>query len=437
MQDFIRGQRAKLSQLAPATTRFTLEVRAQSVAISVFDFVCFGIDANGQLSDDRFMVFFNQKSAPGDAITLENLADKNATFAFDFDKLPASIARLVFTISVDGAGTMRDLGASELMFKADGQTLMRYAFSGADFDKEGALILADIYRKDNVWRVWASGQGFAGDLSALLAHFGGEVVEESAPAPVQNLVSSSIQTPPSAPISDPAILSAPANHTATPPAVAAVVALGELQKTLDGAATGATIRLPRGEYRGPIRIARALTIEGAGAVIWAQNGPVVAIASADVTLRGVQIEVTDGSGGGENDVALKVEGAAPTLERVEVRGRVVGMNHETADDWQLPVALDLGEFAPRALNSWRFAVKVPVDCQLKTSVSGLQLKPAQLDAGAHEIEIVASGIGPDTFLAGQIEVQHAGLVRPIPLSGRTARADANATVAQRKRVGGA
>ena len=212
-------------------------------------------------------------------------------------------------------------------------------------------MLAEIYRKDGVWRAWASGQGFAGDLGALLAHFGGEVVEESSPVP----------TPPAPPLSQPASLSAPANHAATAGAVAAVGTMGALQKTIDQATTGATVRLPRGEYRGPIRIQRALTLEGEGAVIWAQSGPVVVIASAGVTLRGVQIEVT----GEENGVALHVEGAAPTLDKVEVRGRVVGMSHETAGDWQLPVALDLGEFAPRALNSWRFMVRVPVDCQLK------------------------------------------------------------------------
>ena len=127
MQDFIRGQRAKLDQLAPATTRFTLEVRAHSATISVFDFVCFGLDQNGKLSDDRFMVFFNQKVAPADAIQLSELSDKSALFAFDLDKLPAAIARLVFTLSIDGAGTMRDLGASELTLKAGGQTVMRYA----------------------------------------------------------------------------------------------------------------------------------------------------------------------------------------------------------------------------------------------------------------------------------------------------------------------
>ena len=431
MQDFIRGQRAKLSQLAPATTRFTLEVRAHSAAISTFDFVCFGLDANGKLSDDRFMVFFNQKIAPADAIQLSELSDKSALFAFDLDALPAEIARLVFTLSVDGSGTMKALGASELTLNANGETLMRYSFGGADFDKEGALMLAEIYQKEGIWRVWASGQGFAGDLGALLTHFGGEETQDAGAVAASPPTSSSVraQTPPSPPISQPASASAPVNSAATPTFTPAVP-MGELQKTLDNAPEGATIALPRGEYRGPIRISRALTIEGAGAVIWAQHGPVVAVNSAGVTLRDIQIEVTDGSGGGENDVALKIAEAAPNLERVGVRGRVVGVNRESGE-WKLPAALDLGAFAPRARSSWKFEIEVPVDCQLKTNVSGLQIQPAHLDAGAHEIEIVAQGIGPDTFLAGQIEVGHAGIVRPIPLSGRT---DVGAVATQNKRI---
>ena len=430
MQDFIRGQRAKLDQLAPATTRFTLEVRAHSAAISVFDFVCFGLDAQGKLSDDRFMVFFNQKVAPADAIQLSELSDKSALFAFDLDELPAEIARLVFTLSIDGVGTMKELGASELVLKSNGQALMNYKFSGADFDKEGALMLAEIYQKDGVWRVWASGQGFAGDLSALLTHFGGEEAGESgaaaaSPAPATLPIA---PAPPSPPVSQPAISSVPVN-AATPTVIPAAM-LGELQQTLDNAPDGATIQLPRGEYRGPIRIHRALTIEGEGAVIWAQNGPVISVESSGVTLRDFQIEVTDGTSGGESDVALKVAGAAPILERVGVRGRVVGMNRENGE-WRLPVSLDLGAFAPRTINSWTFQLQVPIECRLKTNVSGLQLKPAQIAAGAHEIEIVANGIGPDTFLAGQIEVQQAGIVRPIPLSGRTEMA---AAAAQSKRI---
>ena len=447
MQEFIRGQRAKLSQLAPATTRFALEVRAPSATIAVFDFVCFGLDAQSKLSDDRFMVFFNQKTAPADAIQLSELSDKSALFAFDLNQLPPEIGRLVFTISVEGAGTMRDLGAGELTLKSNGAALMRYTFSGANFSSEGALMLCEIYCKDGAWRVWASGQGFAGDLSALLKHFGGEEAEKSndaggalapaAPLSVAPPASVLAPEPPAPPVSRPAISSVPtgaAAPTSMPAAPAApAIELGELQRTLDNALVGATITLPRGEYGGPIRIGRALTIEGEGAVVWAQSGPVVLVQANGVTLRGMQIEVTDGTLGGESDIALKIEGAAPILNNIGVRGRVVGMT-QAAGEWKLPVALDLGAFAPRALNSWKFAVQVPVDCRIKTEISGLQIRPMQIAAGAHEIEIVASSIGADTFLAGQIEVEHAGIVRPIALSGRT---DVRAVAAQNKKIGAA
>jgi tellurite resistance protein TerA len=56
---------------------------------------------------------------------------------------------------------------------------VKFAWSGADFENEKAVIVGEIYRKDGVWRFGAVGQGFAGGLSALLAHFGGA---EAAPA---------------------------------------------------------------------------------------------------------------------------------------------------------------------------------------------------------------------------------------------------------------
>ena len=459
MPKFVRGQRAKLDQLAAVAgtngaRQFSVQIEATSIPIATFDFVCFGLDAAGKLSDDRYMVFFNQRSAPDEAIALEELGDKRAQFRVNLDKLPPSIARLVFTLSVDGAGAMNALGASELTLRADNKSLMSYAFSRADFSREGALMLAEIYQKDGVWRVWASGQGFAGDLGALLQHFGGEEASDSgtmaqsqsqsapvappprAPASATAPASAApatatvpiAPTPPSAPVSDPAISSAPVG--APVPVVVPAAAMGELQSTLDGAPDGATIRLPPGEYRGPITLARPLTIEGEGAVIWSQSGPVVAVKSAGVVLRGVQIEAT----GETDEIALWAEGAAPTLSNVGVRGRVVGVTPQAAGEWDLPASLDLGEFAPRALNSWHFEVQVPVDCRLKVGISGLQIHPSRIGVGRSEIEITAQNIGPDTFLAGQIEVEHAGLVRPIALSGRAASADKNFAPVQDKRL---
>lgn len=141
------------------------------------DISCFGLDADGKLSDDRFMVFFNQKSCPGGGVTVE-LGQGNASFSIDTGRLPETIHKLVFTASINGEGTMRQLGASSLRL---GSTT--FAFSGADFQAEKAVIVGEIYKRDGLWRFGAVGQGFNGGLSALLKHFGGTEAAAPTPAP--------------------------------------------------------------------------------------------------------------------------------------------------------------------------------------------------------------------------------------------------------------
>ncbi|HAV35669.1 MAG TPA: tellurium resistance protein, partial [Massilia sp.] len=177
MNNFTRGQKGKLADLG-AGTRFPVEVDINAPGMSV-DVSCFGLDASDKLSDDRYMVFYNQLASPADAVTL-NLSGGKARFAVNLDALPASIAKLVFVAAIDGAQTMRALGASSLTVG----DAIRFPWSGADFGDEKAVIVAEIYRRDGQWRFGAVGQGFNGGLSALLAHFGGtEAKPASSPAP--------------------------------------------------------------------------------------------------------------------------------------------------------------------------------------------------------------------------------------------------------------
>jgi tellurite resistance protein TerA len=143
------------------------------------DVSCFGLDAAERLSDERYMVFYNQLASPEGAVRLE-LAGSIARFAVNLDQLPAAITKLVFVAAIDGAQTMRSLGACALNLGS----AVRFPWSGADFGDEKAVIVAELYRRDGSWRFGAVGQGFNGGLSALLAHFGGtEAKPASTPAP--------------------------------------------------------------------------------------------------------------------------------------------------------------------------------------------------------------------------------------------------------------
>ena len=176
MQSYSRGQKGKLTDLG-IPNAFSVTIDLQTPGFTA-DVSCFGLDANGKLSDDRYMVFYNQTAAPDGAIQYKN-SGSQSSFSLDLARLPAAIDKLVFTAAIDGNNTMKDLGKSQMRL-ADA---VAFDFSGADFQAEKALIIGEIYRKDGIWRFGAVGQGFNGGLSALLKHFGGTEAEAAPPPP--------------------------------------------------------------------------------------------------------------------------------------------------------------------------------------------------------------------------------------------------------------
>jgi len=172
-----QGQRLPLSSIG-ISDRLTVAVSIQSS--NVIDVACFGLDQQSKLSDDRFMVFFNQTSAPGDAIRLIG----HGQFEINLGALPATIDRLVFTAAIDGPGAMKDISSSRFVVSGPGApSAAMCEFDGGTFTVEKAIMVVDIYRKGGEWRMLANLQGFKEGLSALVRHFGGEVSDEPATAP--------------------------------------------------------------------------------------------------------------------------------------------------------------------------------------------------------------------------------------------------------------
>lgn len=186
VQVLSRGQRVKIADLGIEANRFSVDVALSTYGMAV-DMACFGLDDARKLSDERYMTFFNQPKSPCGGITQTG----PTVFAFDLDKLPASIHTLVLTLAVDDNYQMNALGASQArVCAASGDALAGFAFDGSLFAAERAVMLIEIYRKDGVWRCSPVGQGFNGGLAALVEYFGGEVaapaeqVAEPVPEPV-------------------------------------------------------------------------------------------------------------------------------------------------------------------------------------------------------------------------------------------------------------
>ena len=170
----VKGWKDKLEKYVDLNDDIFVDMKIRGNA--EYDFCCFGVDSEGKLSDDRYMVFYNQKTTPQKEVSITELPD-GVRYTLKLSAIPAYINKLVFTVSIDGTQTMGEMESFiTKVYQQEAQSL-ELSLTGGDFAKEKAVIAIEIYRKD-VWRIGCVAGGFDGGLSALLAHFGGEEVGE-------------------------------------------------------------------------------------------------------------------------------------------------------------------------------------------------------------------------------------------------------------------
>lgn len=175
-----RGMRDKLEKYISVDQ--PVDVVMAVAGGSVYDYCCFGVDGSEKLSDDRYMIFYNQKQSPGREIVYTP-EGSGARFTINLKELPPAVNRLVFTVSMDGNGTMAHISSHFVGIRQGGRTMLGMQLGGSDFSRERAIISIELYRKD-VWRFAAVARGFNGGLGDLLRAYGGEeAMSQSGPPP--------------------------------------------------------------------------------------------------------------------------------------------------------------------------------------------------------------------------------------------------------------
>ena len=178
MLNLIRGQKIKLNDLLQGQNAFYIQIQYQ--ASFILDLASFGLDAQYKLSDERYMTFYNQPKTPCQAVQLLDNQLQQSRFLVNLDQLPNTIQYLVLTAAIDGQAVMSQLQHATIqILNLQLQPIAELKLDGQLFAQERATMLVEIYRKDNIWRLAAIGQGFNAGLAALIQHFGGQVAEEN------------------------------------------------------------------------------------------------------------------------------------------------------------------------------------------------------------------------------------------------------------------
>lgn len=181
--------------IAGSTIRVVLD---WPTARGALDASAYLLTASGKVRGDADMVFFNQPEAEGGAVRVASRADGSIAFEVVPARLPPAIERVVFCLTVDGAGTMAGYHGASMTVTGDGAPVATFApdLSAAS---EAAMIFAELYLRNGAWKVRAVAQGFNGGLGPLATSFGIDV-GDAAPAPA----------PPPQPVTPPPPPAAPA-----------------------------------------------------------------------------------------------------------------------------------------------------------------------------------------------------------------------------------
>lgn len=145
------------------------------------DAVAFVLGANGKLVSDSFFIYFNNKTAPnnalvhgGDNITGEGDGD-DETITIDFDKLPPEAKKIVVWVTIYKAGERKQSFAEvensfvRLYDAKSNQELLKFALNEQFSKSEIAMEFCHINRTPEGWTFQAVGKGHHLEIGGVLA----------------------------------------------------------------------------------------------------------------------------------------------------------------------------------------------------------------------------------------------------------------------------
>ncbi|MFA3878100.1 TerD family protein [Streptomyces sp. MMCC 100] len=149
---------------------------AQQTACEI-DVVAFVLDEDEQVSFDEDFVFYGAPENPGGTVRLLSDGPTEQTVSVDLAALPPSARKVVVAAAIDGSPAFGDVGALHIV---SGPGTSAAALVQATLDAattERTMLLAEIYRRGQGWRLRAVGQGYDHGLGALARGYGVDVAD--------------------------------------------------------------------------------------------------------------------------------------------------------------------------------------------------------------------------------------------------------------------
>jgi stress response protein SCP2 len=168
MKELIKGANTALAASGKVWIRLSWRT-----APGELDFACFALDAQERVLADDWFVFYNQTASPGGAIRLDL---QRAEFLINLEALPGAVRKCIFVATLSGGSFRTVDDATFIAVPAAGDSALFRLREPVD---GRSLLLAELYRYNDLWKVRAKGDGLKHDLAALAGTFGVDVIDDA------------------------------------------------------------------------------------------------------------------------------------------------------------------------------------------------------------------------------------------------------------------
>lgn len=141
------------------------------------DVVAFVVDAGEQVQGDEDFVFYGAPEHPDGTVRLATDGPTEQVVGVDLARLPLEAHRVVVAAAIDGAACFSDVGALEITATCGvgAAPAARATLDAATTER--TLILAEIYRRGEGWRMRVVGQGYDHGLAELARGYGVDIAD--------------------------------------------------------------------------------------------------------------------------------------------------------------------------------------------------------------------------------------------------------------------
>ena len=204
----IQGQNTPLTG-----TEFKVSVKWASGAGSTsIDVSAFILNSTGKVTRDEDMIFYGQPTADNGSVAIKSDTTGELVFAVDVARLGNGVEKVAFTATTPAA-TSQPLSAVNSLDitiePASGDESCQFSVDTKQ-STEAAMILGEIYLRNDAWKFRAVGQGFEGGLAPLAEHMGVTIDDPGTNSPEPT------PAPPPKPTAEPPPATAPPSAPASP-----------------------------------------------------------------------------------------------------------------------------------------------------------------------------------------------------------------------------